>query len=370
MWDRSIANNTIVTGMTRIVPIMLAGGKGERFWPMSRIARPKQFLRLDGTDRSLLQATADRLLPLANWDSMFVITGAHTSEGVKSQLPSIPERNILLEPQGRDTASAVALATLEISKRFGGDAVCGFFPVDHTTDDISLYCDTLAAGVELADSQKAIVTLGITPLYPSTAHGYIEKGAFAGHYSAGCVKDAPAYKVCRFTEKPDEATAERFIDSGNYYWNSGMFLSPAGTMLTEFKKHAPEIIDPLTSQGIDAYSHLPKISIDYAVMEKTDHAYILPVEFSWPDLGNWNAIEKFWKNDSDNVELCNHLGLDTKESILYSTDSEELIVTIGLDNVVIVRDGNATLIVKKDRTNDIKKVVKMINADDSLRRFL
>ncbi len=356
--------------MARFVPIILAGGKGERFWPVSRLKRPKQFLCLDGGDRSLLQSTADRLLPLADWDSLFVITAAHLADGVREQLPEMPVENILVEPQGRDTAPAVAWATLEVAKRYGDEAVCGFFPADHYITDEVGYCDTLRAATELAVSAGAIATLGITPTFPSTGYGYIEQGAAAGEFSAGTVTDLPAYKVSRFAEKPDKATAEVFLSSGNYSWNSGMFIFPAAVMIAELKAHAPEMTQALMEKGVDAYANLEKLSIDYAVMEKTDRAYVVPANFGWDDLGDWNAIERLLKGDADNVEMCQHVGIDTNGSILYSADPEEVIVTIGLEDVVVVRDGNATLIVKKDRTQEIKQAVKALGAEDKFQHLL
>jgi len=359
--------------MARFIPIILAGGKGERFWPVSRLKRPKQFLCLDGSDRSLLQSTADRLLPIADWASLFVITASHLAEGVREQLPDIPTDNILVEPQGRDTAPAVAWATLEVAKRFGDDAVCGFFPADHTITDQTRYLDTLRAATDLAVGESAIATLGITPNFPSTGYGYIEQGASAGSFSAGSVTDLPAYKVSRFTEKPDKETAQTFLDSGRYSWNSGMFIFPAAVMIAELKAHAPDMTSALEAKGVDAYADLEKLSIDYAVMEKTDKAYVMPADFGWDDLGDWNAIERLQKSlngDSDNVEMCEHVGLDTKGSVLYSSNSDELIVTIGLEDVVVVRDGNATLIVKKDRTQEIKQAVKSLGKEERFQHLL
>ena len=275
-----------------VIPVILAGGKGERFWPVSRRQYPKQFLCLDGSGSSLLQATANRLLPLAeSWESLWVITAAHLADGIREQLPALPERNLLIEPEGKDTAPAVAWATLEVAQRHGEGAIAGFFPADHWIADEAHYRDTLKAAASLAGDRGAIATLGITPTFPSTGYGYIEQGEPVGTYA-----DLVAYQVARFTEKPDQATAESFIASGRFSWNSGMFIFPAGVMLQELDTHAPQVMQPLRAQGVDAYSKLAKLSIDYAVMEKTDKACVMPVAFGWDDLGDWNAVERLLKS--------------------------------------------------------------------------
>lgn len=349
-----------------MIPVILAGGKGERFWPLSRKDRPKQFLSLDGSGKSLLQATADRLLALAGgWDGLWVITASHLGEGVRQQLPQLPESNLLVEVEGRDTAPAVAWSTLEVAQRYGEDTVVGFFPADHWIGDEALFHRTLRAATTLAEQKGAIATLGIQPTYPSTGYGYIEQGAGIGSFDG-----FPAYKVDRFTEKPDRSTAEQFLSSGRFSWNSGMFIFKAGITLAELHTHAPDIIEPLEKQGASVYPSLPKLSIDYALMEKTQRACVLPVTFAWDDLGDWNAIERLLKGENPNVELARHVGLDTKGALFYATDEEDLIVTIGLEDTVIVRDGKVTLVVKKDRTQEIKQVLKALQADPKYRDLL
>lgn len=349
-----------------LIPVILAGGKGERFWPLSRKHRPKQFLSLDGSGKSLLQATAERLLPLAEgWDKLWVVTSSQLASGVQEQLPELPLANLLAEPEGRDTAPAVAWTTLEIAKRYGKEAIVGFFPADPWIDDPVSFQQTLQAAAELAATEKAIVTLGVKPSYPSTGYGYIEQGEQIGVFGG-----LPAYRVNRFTEKPDRQTAESFISTGQFSWNSGMFIFQAGVVLQELSTHAPEILNLLEAKGADAYSQLPKISIDYALMEKTKLAYVLPVDFGWDDLGDWNAIARLLKTDKPNVEVANHLGLDTTGSLLYSNDQQDVIVTIGLEDVVVVRDRNVTLIVKKDRTQEIKQVLKMLQDDPKFTELL
>ncbi|GAP97191.1 mannose-1-phosphate guanylyltransferase [Leptolyngbya sp. NIES-2104] len=349
-----------------LVPIILAGGKGERFWPLSRRQRPKQFLCLDGSGKSLLQTTADRLLDIAGgWSNLWVVTASHLAEGVREQLPELPTENILVEPEGRDTAPAVAWSTIEVAKRYGEEVVTGFFPADHWIAEQDIFESTLKAAVDAAVQNSAIVTLGISPTHAATGYGYIEQGEKIGVYD-----EYPAYKVDRFTEKPDRDTAEEFVNSGRFSWNGGMFVFQAKVMLKELHQHAPEIIELLEAKGIEAYSTVPKLSIDYAVMEKTDRACVLPVRFSWDDLGDWGAIERLMKSDSPNVELGQHVGMDTTGAIVYTSDDDELIVTIGLEDTVIVRDGKVTLIVKKDRTQDIKAVLKTIQARSEFQDLL
>ncbi len=350
-----------------VIPVILAGGKGERFWPVSRRQHPKQFLCLDGSGFSLLQATANRLLPMTEtWDSLWVITAAHLADGIRQQLPDLPESNLLIEPEGKDTAPAVAWATLEVAKRHGESAIAGFFPADHWIADEAAYRQTLVAAAQLATEKSAIATLGINPTFPATGYGYIEQGDGGGQFDT-----LTAYKVARFTEKPNQSTAEEFIASGRFSWNSGMFIFPTGVMLQELATYAPEIMQPLQARGVDAYADLSKLSIDYAVMEKTDKSFVMPVDFGWDDLGDWNAVERLLKSpDHPNVEMAQHLGLDTTGSIVYTSDDDELIVTIGLEDVVVVRDGKATLVVHKSRTQDIKKAVKALSADPNFKHLL
>jgi len=351
---------------TSLIPVILAGGKGERFWPLSRRDRPKQFLCLDGSGKSLLQATADRLGDLVgDRQKLWVVTSAQVAQGVREQLPDLPENNLLVEPEGRDTAPAVAWATLEIARTYGEDAVVGFFPADHAIANQQAFEKTINAATQLASASAAIVTLGIAPDYPSTGYGYIEQGAQTGTFGG-----LPVYRVSRFTEKPDRETAETFLATGRFSWNSGMFIFRAGVVLGELHTYAPEIISPLAQKGSAAYAVLPKKSIDYALMEKTQLAYVLPASFGWDDLGDWNALERLLKGDAPNVELATHVGRDTQGAILYASGSDEVIVTIGLEDVVIVRDRNVTLIVKKDRTQEIKQVLKVLQDHPKLKDLL
>jgi mannose-1-phosphate guanylyltransferase len=350
----------------KFVPVILAGGKGERFWPLSRKQRPKQFLCLDGSGESLIQATANRLMPIVGgWDDMWVITSKLLETGVQEQLPSLPAANLLAEPEGRDTAAAVAWASLEVAKRYGEDVVIGFFPADAWIGDAEAFAKTIESAVALAHDQGAIVTLGINPTFPSIGYGYIQQGEVSGEY--GYLK---TYRVDRFTEKPNLETAKSFIASGDYTWNSGIFIFTAKIAIEELKIYAPELMQLLIEKGVSIYPTLPKISIDYALMEKTKLTHVIPADFGWDDLGDWNAIERLLKGDNINVELANHVCIDTQGSVLYASHPDEVVVTIGLEDVVIVRDGDVTLIVSKHRTQEIKQVLGKIKEDRGLDRLL
>ena len=218
-----------------MIPVILAGGKGERFWPLSRKHRPKQFLSLDGSGISLLQTTAERLLPLTeSWEGLWVVTSALLESGVQTQLPQLPHPNILAEPEGRDTAAALTWTTLEVAKRYGEEAVIGFFPADHWIAEPEKFRQTLKAAEVLAKTQDVIVTLGVKPTYPSTGYGYIEQGEEIGIFDG-----FPAYKVARFTEKPNRETAENFLETGRFSWNGGIFVFRVGVVLAELKTYLP-----------------------------------------------------------------------------------------------------------------------------------
>jgi mannose-1-phosphate guanylyltransferase len=280
----------------------------------------------------------------------------------------------------------VTWATLEAAKQYGEEAILGFFPADHWIADEAAFFQTVAAAAALSEQQGAIATLGIQPTFASTGYGYIEQGESLGQFG-----DLPAYRVSRFTEKPDPETAQGFVDSGKFCWNGGMFIFQIRTALAELRRHAPEIIGPLEAEGLAAYPGLTKLSIDYALMEKTDRACVLPVTFGWDDLGDWNAIERLLKVQAQaktdaqttpppagasedaseaNVALCDHIHSDSEGCILYSQDGDELIATIGLKDVVIVRAGKATLIVDKHRTQDIKPLLQKIRANPRYDRLL
>ncbi|MFM7191032.1 MAG: mannose-1-phosphate guanylyltransferase [Microcystaceae cyanobacterium] len=344
---------------SKFIPVILAGGKGERFWPLSRQNFPKQFLCLDGTGNSLLQQTAHRLLSLADgWENLWLITSEELAAGIQEQLPNLKTENMLCEPMAKDTAPAIAWATLEIAKRYGPDAVIGFFPSDHWIARQSVFETTIEMAADYAQNPGGIITLGIQAIEPSPHYGYIELGSVEIDD-----KEIPLYRVARFTEKPDRKTAEIFLATGRYCWNSGMFIFQAETALQELRQYAPELMDLLEEQGVEAYPQLEKKSIDYVLMEKTQQAYLIAATFGWDDLGDWTAFERIHSpdnNKTNNINIGHHVYYRSNDCIVYTSDKDEVVVTIGLEDMVIVRDGNVTLVTPKKHTSDIKKILQKL----------
>ena len=356
--------------MKDFVAVILAGGSGERFWPLSRKSKPKQFLSLEGHGHSLLQATAERLLPLTGgFERIFVVTSSEYRGQVFNQLPDLPSENLIVEPVARDTAPAVLYAALCVQKRFP-DTVMGVFASDHRVTDPAAFEQVIARASTLACEHKVLVTLGITPTFASTGYGYIQQGDLL---EGGVL---PAYRVKCFAEKPDAVTAQAFIDSGLYTWNGGIFVWQVDTVLEEFRRHQPQLSHQLERAVLDremlreVFPTLEKVSVDYALMEKSERVAVIPAEFGWDDLGDWNALERMLRGENPNVSIGKHVGLDTEGAILYTTQGDDLIVTIGLEDVVIVRNDDVTLVVRKDRTQDIKKVVQRLKSTPELERFV
>lgn len=353
--------------MSALYPVILAGGSGERFWPLSRRHRPKQFLNFERGGRSLLQSTADRLtLITKEAECLLVVTAADHTAQVLEHLPDLPLENLLVEPLPRDTAAAVLYAALTIARE-DPQAVMGVFPADHRIDNQEEFTRVLDLAVAHAAANDQLVTLGVQPRFPATGYGYIERGA--------SVTDE-VFEVRRFTEKPDAATAAAFVETGNFFWNSGMFIWRVDVILQAFQSFVPELYGPL-SAAVNVrggprriYPELPRISVDYAILERARNVVVIPADLGWDDLGDWNALERLLKGDGSNVAVGRHVGLDTDGAILYTTSGEDLIATIGLEDVVVVRAGDVTLVVRKDRTQDIKKVVSQLKLRPELERFI
>lgn len=339
--------------MADFVAVILAGGTGQRFWPLSTPEKPKQFLDLEQCGRTLLQSTYDRLLPLVGSQTdILVITGERYKNLVKEQLPEIPEENIVLEPVGRDTAPAIAYAALEVEKRYG-NVMMGLFTSDHKVIDDHKFQENILTAYNLTKRYKGLTTVGITPSYPATGFGYIQQGEAVDY----------GFKVQRFVEKPNEETATSYIESGNYTWNNGIFLWYTDTILWELSKYAPELIRRLKDAFVedkleDVFPSLPKISIDYAVLEKTERAYVVPADYGWDDLGDWVALERLVGDETDiNTVVGKHIAMEASGNIIYTTNEDDVVVTLGVQDLVVVKKGNTVLLMPKDRVQDLKKLL-------------
>jgi len=341
--------------MENAVALVMAGGRGQRFWPLSTEARPKQFLDLEKSGRTLLQSTVDRVAPLVGGaERVMVGTGERYVDLVREQLPELPPENLLVEPVGRDSGPAIALAALQIQARFG-NAVMSVFASDHRVEDVPGFQRVLTTAMEVATRERGLVTIGIQPTRPATGYGYLERGA----------QVPGGYALSRFVEKPTRQRAEQFLHDGGYYWNAGMFVWTIDSILEAFAAHAPEILVPLRSSfAMDSverdFAALPKISIDYAVMEKASNAFLVEGAFGWDDIGDWRALERLLPKQNDTVQTVFgvHAGHDVSGNIVYTDGADDVLVAFGVENLVIVKRGDTVLIFPKDRVSDIKTLLE------------
>lgn len=344
--------------------LILAGGSGSRLWPLSRELYPKQLLNIQNTE-SLLQATFLRLKECMPAKNIVSITGVKHSSNVKFQLSSIYENSIVLsEPIAKNTAPAVILASKYISETTKTDPVILVVPSDHMIKDTELFTQTVKEGEKLAEAGH-IVTFGIKPTYPETGYGYINVTNQKLEYGV---------KVNKFVEKPDSITAEKYVADGNYFWNSGIFMFKASTLLEEVSKYTPEIYSLLKNFDFTKsaeipfteFDKMPNISIDYAIMEKSNKIALVELKSDWNDLGSWKSIyDVSNKDENGNVKIGNVIDEGSKNSFVYS--SSKLVATIGLEDVVIVETEDAVLACKADKAQDVKKIFDTLktNNDDT-----
>jgi mannose-1-phosphate guanylyltransferase len=348
--------------------LIMAGGGGTRFWPRSRRARPKQFLALAGT-RTLLQQALDRIETLVTPERSWVITAAtHVGETAR-QLPALPAGHIIGEPCGRDTAPCIALGAQLIALA-DPEAVMLVMPADHVIEPVPLFRQALHVGEQMAlEHPGALVTFGIPPTFPATGYGYIERGPeLVRRQGLG------VYRVQRFIEKPSADRAEQLVAAGGYYWNSGLFMWRVATILEALRQHQPALAGaaeriaaswatPARSAVLEReYAALARLSIDYAIMEKAGEVLVVHAPFAWDDVGSWLALERMQPQDAQhNTIQAEHEGIATERCIIVG-EPGRLIATAGVKDLVIVQDGNATLVAQRGDESALKKLVEQMQA--------
>lgn len=343
--------------------LIMAGGRGERFWPRSRRSMPKQFLSLTGDGITMIQHTVSRILPLVDMENIYVSTNQEYFDLVVQQLPDIPKENILCEPVARNTAPCIALAAVHINKKHP-DALMMVLPSDHLIKYNDIFVYTLKDACEIAESNDNLVTVGITPTQPETGYGYIK--FFHERQNIG---KSTAYLVESFVEKPSLDRAKEYLSSGLYLWNSGMFVWKVSTILqnlltlqNDIHERVCRIGDAIGTPEYDKvlsreFNSIKSVSIDYGIMEKADNIYVLPGSFGWDDVGSWLALERINKTDDfNNVVSGDVITIDTKNSIIQG--GNKLISIVGVNNLVVVDTDDALLICNKDDTGSIKKVIE------------
>ena len=345
--------------------LIMAGGKGERFWPRSRVNLPKQFLSLTDDGKTMIQLTVERISPLVDIKDVYIATNANYKELVKQQLPGLPEENILCEPIGRNTAPCIGRGAVHVASKYE-DAVMIVLPSDHLIKHNDIFKDTFVNACDIAEKGENLVTVGITPNYPETGYGYIK-------YNKDN-KEGESFSVEKFVEKPDLDTAKAYLADGSYLWNSGMFVWKVSTILSCFKKYMTSTYEGLlkikASVGTADYQStlekefpdLESQSVDYGIMEKASDIYTLAGNFGWDDVGSWLAVGRIKENDSEgNVVNGNVVTVNTQNCVIEGAD--KLIATVGLRDMIVVDTKDATLISTKENAGEIKKVLAKLREE-------
>jgi mannose-1-phosphate guanylyltransferase len=347
--------------------LIMAGGKGERFWPKSRVHHPKQFLNLTGNG-SLIRETVRRVAPVAAPENIYIITGALYADPIRQQVPEIPDANLIIEPEGRNTAPCIGLAALVIGKK-DPDGVMAVLASDHIIKDEPGFCKLLEQAAAVAENTGNVVTLGIKPDRPETGYGYIKTGAPLPEFSN-------VFKVDRFMEKPDLETALEFLETGKYLWNSGMFIWKVATIQHLIAEFMPQLHQGLEVIGQSLgtpeseavlrreFAGFEKISIDYGIMERAPRVYVLPADIGWDDVGNWTALERIYtRDDMGNIIAKPNTALVDVEDCIIETSGEKLIAAVGIKNLIYVETADAVLILPKERTQDIKLILEKLRRE-------
>lgn len=347
--------------------LIMAGGTGTRLWPLSREHRPKQALPLLG-DRTMFQIAVDRLAPLFAPARVFVVAGPDLTDLLHSQESGIPRENFIIEPMGRDTAPAIALSALYLRRR-DPEAIMAVLTADHYIADTEGFRRVLSTAAKVAE-RGHLVTLGVTPDYPATGYGYIERGNAVAN-----VDGILAYSVVAFREKPDAATAERFVADGLHSWNSGMFIWRVKRFLAELARTMPEFyaqleaIDraldtPREAETLKAiWPQVARKSVDFGVMEKARDVAVIPIDIGWSDVGSWESLlDILAGDDRGNVVVhAEHLGMDSRNVLVHGRD--RLVVTIGLEDIVIVDTDDVVLVCLKERSQDVRQIVDQLKKE-------
>jgi mannose-1-phosphate guanylyltransferase len=341
--------------------VIMAGGVGSRFWPRSKKALPKQLIKIFG-DRTMIQATVDRLSGLIDHKNIYVITNELQRPEVIKQLNNVPEENIIEEPFGRNTAACIGLASVIIKSK-DPDAVTVVLPADHIIKDEEKFKQTLKNAAQFANESKGLVTIGINPTRPETGYGYIQINDKAVAENI--------YKVYTFAEKPNYATAVRFVESGDFMWNSGMFIWRVDTILDEIKNLMPDLYEGLIEiqQSIgkknfkdelkNVYGQLKKISIDYGIMEKSSKVYLTKGMFTWSDVGSWEEVYQLSEKNGNGNALVGKVFTDmVVDSYIYSPD--KITAVIGLDNIIVINHEDTVLVCRRDKAQDVKEIVEYL----------
>ena len=345
-----------------IYALILAGGSGERFWPLSRRNRPKQLLRLV-SEQTLLEETVARLEGLLPPERILILTNVEQEKSVRELLKRFPKENIVAEPAKRDTAAAVALGVGWVASRDHA-ATMLVLPADHVIADRTAFQATMKTAADAAQETGALVTIGIKPTWACPGFGYIEQGDQV-RLRGGNDKIA-VHRVVRFREKPNVDLAESFLRKGNFRWNAGMFVWSVPTVLSEFNRHAPQLADFISQvrsqKNLDKilrerFPKLPRISFDYAIMEKADRVLVVEASFDWDDVGSWQAVARYFKKD-DHGNAANHplTALDSNDNIIFN-EGETTIALLGVRNLIVVRTGDAILICHRHEAERIKNLV-------------
>lgn len=345
--------------------VIMAGGGGTRFWPLSRQKTPKQLLNLSGKDLMINEAV-DRIAAVTGPDQIFIVTSAEQAPAMKDAVKGrvLPE-HILAEPAARNTAACIGYAAMEIIRQYG-DGIMLITPADHSVSDVTALTELFYKAIAAAEKQDKLITIGMKPSFPSTGFGYIRYDASA----AGDVKP-----VTEFREKPDAETAERYVASGQYVWNSGMFIWKAGLILAKIKQYAPDVYDALHAIGDAAgtpeekelleavYPKIRKISIDYAVMEpgaEKGDVLVLPGECGWNDVGSWDMMNILHKPDeNENILLGDVTAVEVRDSVIYA--GSRTVTAFGVEDLIIVETPDAVMVCPKDKAQDVKKIVDALN---------